>query len=78
MKEKGLGSFLGGYDTNRCPYPSPLNLVIALCLVGGGVIQNLKGAGETVSLPVEPIAVSAEGEILENAEIDVEKRYRHG
>ena len=32
-------------------------------LVGGGVIQNLKGA-ETVSL-VEPIAVSADGEILE-------------
>ncbi len=48
----------------------PLNLVIALLLVGGGVIQNLKGA-ETVSL-VEPIAVDAEGEILENAVIDME------
>lgn len=48
----------------------PLNLVIALALAGGGVIQNLKGA-ETVSL-VEPIAVSPEGEIMEHAEIDLE------
>ncbi len=37
----------------------PLNLVIAVCLVAGGVIQNLKPA-ETVSL-LEPVAVSAEG-----------------
>ena len=49
----------------------PLNLVIALGLVGGGVIQNLKPA-ETVSL-VEPIAISAEGEVIENAVIDQEK-----
>ena len=48
----------------------PLNLVIALCLVGGGVIQNLKPA-ETVSL-VEPIAVDTEGKIIENAEINLE------
>ena len=48
----------------------PLNLVISLLLVGGGVVQNLKGA-ETVSL-VEPIAVSADGEIIENAEIDLD------
>ena len=48
----------------------PLNLVISLLLVGGGVIQNLKSA-ETVSL-VEPIAVSAEGEILEDAVIDLD------
>ena len=34
------------------------------------MIQNWKGA-ETVSL-VEPIAVSAEGEILEDAQIDLE------
>ena len=48
----------------------PLNLVISLLLVGGGVVQNLKGA-ETVSL-VEPIAVSADGTILENAQINLE------
>ena len=49
----------------------PLNLVISLLLVGGGVIQNLKSA-ETVSL-VEPIAVSAEGEIVSDAQIVTEQ-----
>lgn len=39
-------------------------------LVGGRVIQNHKGA-ETVQL-LEPIAVSADGEIIENAVIDTE------
>ena len=55
----------------------PLNLVISIALVGGGVIQNLKPA-EKVSL-LEPIAVSAEtvaldadGKIIENAVIDTE------
>lgn len=71
VKEKGLGSFWVDMTRIVVHILLPLNLVIALCLVGGGVIQNLKGA-ETVSL-VEPIAVSAEGEILENAEIDLEK-----
>lgn len=49
----------------------PLNLVIALALAGGGVIQNLKGAQEIDLL--EPIAVSADGEVLEDVDIDVEK-----
>ncbi len=49
----------------------PLNLVIALALVGGGVIQNLKPA-EEVKL-VEPIAVTQEGEIIEDADIDLNK-----
>lgn len=71
VKEKGLGSFWVDMTRIVVHILLPLNLVIALCLVGGGVIQNLKGA-ETVSL-VEPIAVSVEGEILENAEIDLEK-----
>lgn len=48
----------------------PLNLVISLCLVGGGIIQNLNGA-EIVSL-VEPIMVRPDGKILENAEIDLD------
>lgn len=46
----------------------PLNLVIALLLVSGGVIQNLRGS-ETVAL-LEPISVSSDGEILEDAVID--------
>ena len=69
VKADGLGSFWVDITRIVIHILIPLNLVIAVCLVGGGVIQNLKGA-ETVSL-VEPIAVSAEGEILENAEIDL-------
>lgn len=66
----GLGSFWVDMTRIVIHILIPLNLVIAVCLVGGGVIQNLKGA-ETVSL-VEPIAVSAEGEIIEDAQIDLE------
>lgn len=70
VKSDGLGSFWVDMTRIVIHILIPLNLVISLMLVSGGVIQNLKG-GETVSL-VEPIAVSAEGEILENAEIDLE------
>lgn len=69
VKTDGLGSFWVDITRIVIHILIPLNLVISLCLVGGGVIQNLKGA-ETVSL-VEPIAVSADGEILENAEINL-------
>ena len=70
VKSDGLGSFWIEMTRIVIHILIPLNLVISLLLVGGGVIQNLKGA-ETVSL-VEPIAVSADGTILENAEIDPE------
>ena len=70
VKADGLGSFWVDITRIVIHILIPLNLVISLCLVGGGVIQNLKGA-ETVSL-VEPIAVSADGEIIENAEIDLD------
>ena len=70
VKVDGLGSFWVDITRIVIHILIPLNLVISLCLVGGGVIQNLKGA-ETVSL-VEPIAVSADVEILEDAEIDIE------
>lgn len=68
VKTDGLGSFWVDMTRIVVYILIPLNLVISLMLVSGGVIQNLKGA-ETVSL-LEPIAVSIEGEILENAEID--------
>lgn len=71
VKADGLGSFWVDITRIVIHILIPLNLVISLCLVGGGVIQNLKSA-ETVSL-VEPIAVSADGEILENAEIVTEQ-----
>lgn len=70
VKEQGIGSFWVDMTRIVIHILIPLNLVIALLLVGGGVIQNLKGA-ETVSL-VEPVAVDAEGEILEHAVIDME------
>lgn len=70
VKEQGLGSFWVDMTRIVLYILLPLNLVISLLLVGGGVIQNLKGA-ETVPL-VEPVAVSAEGEILEDAVIDTE------
>lgn len=56
----------------------PLNLVLSLYLAGGGVIQNLKEA-ETVML-LEPIAVSTDGEILQNAIIDTDTAtvYKNG
>lgn len=69
VKTDGLGSFWVDLTRILIHILIPLNLVIALLLAGGGVIQNLKGA-ETVTL-VEPIAVNEEGEIIENAQIDV-------
>lgn len=70
VKEKGLGSFWVDMTRIVVHILIPLNLVIALCLVGGGVVQSLRGA-DTVQL-LEPVAVSAEGEILEGAVIDTE------
>ncbi len=69
VKSDGLGSFWVDMTRIVIHILIPLNFVISLLLVGGGVIQNLKTA-ETVTL-VEPIAVSSDGEIIENAEIDV-------
>lgn len=69
VKTDGLGSFWVDLTRSMVHILLPLNLIIALCLVGGGVIQNLK-PGETVAL-AEPIAVGADGEILENAVIDL-------
>lgn len=71
VKADGLGSFWVDITRIVIHILIPLNLIISLCLVGGGVIQNLKGA-ETVSL-VEPIAVSADGEKIEDAEIVTEQ-----
>lgn len=68
VKETGLGCFWVDMTRIVIHILLPLNLVIALLLAGGGVIQNLDGA-EKISL-IEPVAVSAEGEILEDAVID--------
>lgn len=74
VKSEGLGSFWVDMTRIVIHILIPLNLVISICLVGGGVIQNLKGA-ETVTL-VEPIAVSTQdialdesGALIESATI---------
>lgn len=69
VKSDGLGNFWVDMTRIILHVLIPLNLVIALCLVGGGVVQNLKSS-ETVSL-LEPMAVTADGETIENAEIDI-------
>lgn len=70
VKEEGLGNFWVDFTRIIVHLLIPLNLILALCLVGGGVIQNFSGSQE-VTL-VEPIAVDEEGMILEEAEIDPE------
>lgn len=71
VKTKGLGSFWVDITRIMIYVLIPLNLVISLCLTGGGVIQNLKGA-QKVAL-VEPVAVDREGNLLVGADIDVEE-----
>lgn len=67
VKADGLGSFWVDLTRIILYILIPLCLVLSLCLVSQGVIQNLKG-GETVPL-AEPLAVK-DGEILEGAVID--------
>lgn len=50
----------------------PLNLVISLALVGGGVIQNFDGAKEAAL--IEPVVVDAEGNILTDIVVNSESR----
>ena len=72
VKADGLGSFWVDLTRIVIYVLIPLNLVLAICLAGGGVIQNLRG-GQTVSL-AEPVAVSTEGEVLENAKINMKDK----
>ena len=67
VKNSGLGSFWVDLTRATVHVLLPLNFVIAIALVGGGVIQNLHGADEVQLL--EPLAVSAEGELIDGAEI---------
>lgn len=55
-RENGLGSFWVDMTRTVVHILLPLNLILSLCLVGGGVVQSLRGA-DTVQL-LEPVAVS--------------------
>ncbi|MEG1886886.1 MAG: potassium-transporting ATPase subunit KdpA [Oscillospiraceae bacterium] len=70
VKSDGLGSFWVDMTRIMIHILIPLNILLSVLLVSGGVIQNLKPSS-TVSL-LEPIAVSADGDVLENAVIDLE------
>ena len=67
VKETGLGNFWVDMTRTVVHLLLPLNLVIALALAGGGVIQNMDAA-KTVKL-LEPVAVSSDGEIIDGAVI---------
>ena len=70
VKEKGIGSFWVDLTRIIVHILIPLNLVVSFLLVAEGVVQTFSGS-ETVTL-VEPIAVSSDGDIIDDAVIDVE------
>ena len=70
VKTEGLGSFWVDMTKIIFHILIPLNLVLALCLAGSGVVQSFQSF-KTVSL-LEPIAVTTEGDIIENAVIDMQ------
>ena len=72
VKSEGLGSFWVDMTRIMIHILLPLNLIITLLLVGGGVIQNLRPAQHITLL--EPIAVTSDGDIIENALIDIENK----
>ena len=70
-KESGIGNFWVDMTRIIIHILIPLNLVLALCLVGGGVIQNMNHS-QTVRL-LEPVAISADGTVLKDAVVDSQK-----
>ena len=69
VNSKGLGSYWVDMTRIILYILIPLNIVISVGLLSQGVVQNFKSA-ETVQL-VEPIAVDNDGDIIENAKIDL-------
>ncbi len=68
VKESGLGNFWVDMARILFQLLIPLNLVLALLLVWGGVVQNFSPA---LSVPLlQPIAVSSDGQQIPNAVID--------
>ncbi len=70
VKERSLGSFWVDLTRIVVHILLPLNLVVAVILAAGGVVQTFKSADTVVLL--EPVAVSESGEVIENAVIDTE------
>ncbi|MEG0291385.1 MAG: potassium-transporting ATPase subunit KdpA [Anaerovoracaceae bacterium] len=72
INEKGVGNYFKDMTRVLIHVLIPINIVIAMLLVGGGVVQNMNQAQEVALL--EPIAVTAEGEIIKDAKIDLENK----
>lgn len=70
IKKSGLGSFWVDMTRTILYVLLPLNIVLSLALVAGGVVQNFTPAQSALLL--EPIAISAEGELLSDATINME------
>ena len=69
VKTQGIGNYWVDMTRIIIHILIPLNVVVSLLLVSGGVAQNFK-ASEKVNL-LEPIAVTEEGQIIEGAKIDL-------
>lgn len=68
VKTEGLGNFFVDITRIILHILIPINLVLSLCLVFGGVVQNFN-APKTVTL-LEPVVMDASGNILKDAKID--------
>ncbi|MEG2054085.1 MAG: potassium-transporting ATPase subunit KdpA, partial [Oscillospiraceae bacterium] len=71
VKSEGLGSFWVDMTRIILYILLPLNIITAIMLASGGVVQTFKTADKVDLL--EPIAVSENGDIIKGAVIDTEK-----
>ena len=70
VKAKGIGNFWADLTKSVIYILMPLAIIVTLLLASQGVVQNFSSYDKAQL--AEPVAVSAEGEILENAVIDQE------
>lgn len=69
-KGEGLGSFWTDLVRVVLYVLIPLNLVVSLAICAGGVVQTFSGSHQADLL--EPIAVDADGEVIEGAQVDAD------
>ena len=72
VKTKLLGNYFVDMTRIILYILLPVNIVLGIALVGGGVIQNFD-AHKEVAL-IEPIAVDAQNNVLEDAQIDLDNQ----
>lgn len=68
VNQHGLGNFWVDLTRILISILLPLNLILSILLVSGGVVQSFKPYDKTALL--EPVAVDASGKILPSARID--------